>query len=362
MSRRAGWLDDCPFPYSRGGRDLPVEHRILRYASGAFWFGHESGLLDPTEYETTQAALESATERSEFAFTDMHNDLDGWEEDLCAELRSNARAANAVLHGQDFTGFPKVDGPIKEIRRIRASMEVHAARNIEAHVKASEERLARIVELHKGHVPETPAAEERPAGDFVHVTGLVRPLPPFDFSQGQREVLDREEQERRTTAGAFAFAGRAQAVTSGPNFDPLATVEGEIYKRNLRTMTADALKAHGIPVADPSSPENLAAFVENDRRRIKTELNEALYADGMGDWPALPTTPVPLDQYPPECLAVIEQLSFNVGNAVRCLWPHGPGVGPMFQQIQQALWYLNREVARLERAAEEEGGDEDGED
>ena len=236
MSGRAGWLEDCPFPYSRGGRDLPVEHRILRYSSSAFWFGHESGLLDPTDYEVTEAALESATERSAFAFADMHKDLDGWEEDLCAELRENPRAANAILHGQDFTGYAKVDGPIKNIRRVRASMEVHAARNIDAHVKAMEERFARICELHRNHVElqtatnvmiETEltsrAADE---AEFRHVgAGFFQPLPPLEFSEGQRTVLDREDQERRTIAGAFAFAGLADVVTDGPNFDPTATVD-----------------------------------------------------------------------------------------------------------------------------------------
>lgn len=51
-----------------------------------------------------------------------------------------------------------------------------------------------------------------------------------------------------------------------------------------------------------------------------------------------------------ECIAVIEDLSFNVGAAIKHLWRVGlkPG-SDADQDLAKAIWYLERERERLKR-------------
>ena len=49
-----------------------------------------------------------------------------------------------------------------------------------------------------------------------------------------------------------------------------------------------------------------------------------------------------------ECIQVTEHMTFNCGNAVKYIWRNGlkdrqPGI----QDLQKAVWYLNREIERL---------------
>jgi hypothetical protein len=48
-----------------------------------------------------------------------------------------------------------------------------------------------------------------------------------------------------------------------------------------------------------------------------------------------------------ECIDVVEHLPFNVGNAIKYLWraDHKNGI----EDLRKAAWYVNREIARLER-------------
>lgn len=49
-----------------------------------------------------------------------------------------------------------------------------------------------------------------------------------------------------------------------------------------------------------------------------------------------------------ECIAVIEVFSFNVGAAVKHLWRAGLKPGqPLIQDLQKAVWYIQREIERL---------------
>ena len=45
-----------------------------------------------------------------------------------------------------------------------------------------------------------------------------------------------------------------------------------------------------------------------------------------------------------ECIAVVENMSFNVGNAVKYVWraDHKNGI----EDLKKAAWYVNREIER----------------
>ncbi len=48
-----------------------------------------------------------------------------------------------------------------------------------------------------------------------------------------------------------------------------------------------------------------------------------------------------------ECIQVIEDLTLNVGNAIKYLWRQGKK-GDAIEDLKKAAWYVNREIKRLE--------------
>lgn len=56
-----------------------------------------------------------------------------------------------------------------------------------------------------------------------------------------------------------------------------------------------------------------------------------------------------------ECIDVIENMTFNVGTAVKYAWRHGIKPGEAADQdLQKAIWYLQRERDRLADLADRE--------
>jgi Protein of unknwon function (DUF3310) len=50
-----------------------------------------------------------------------------------------------------------------------------------------------------------------------------------------------------------------------------------------------------------------------------------------------------------ECITIVEHMTFNIGNAVKYLWRNGlKDDTPNVQDLQKAVWYINREIQRLE--------------
>lgn len=50
-----------------------------------------------------------------------------------------------------------------------------------------------------------------------------------------------------------------------------------------------------------------------------------------------------------ECIQITEHMNFNVGNAVKYLWRQGQkGSGSNIEDLRKAVWYINREIQRLE--------------
>lgn len=49
-----------------------------------------------------------------------------------------------------------------------------------------------------------------------------------------------------------------------------------------------------------------------------------------------------------ECITITEWMNFNVGNAVKYLW-RSDEKGFQIQDLKKARWYIDREIARLEK-------------
>jgi hypothetical protein len=51
-----------------------------------------------------------------------------------------------------------------------------------------------------------------------------------------------------------------------------------------------------------------------------------------------------------ECIQITEHMGFNVGNAVKYLWRAGLKSAAPLEDMRKARWYIDREIARRERA------------
>lgn len=55
-----------------------------------------------------------------------------------------------------------------------------------------------------------------------------------------------------------------------------------------------------------------------------------------------------------ECITITEHMSFNIGNAVKYLWRAGlKDKAPVEQDLQKAIWYIEREIGRLKELKKE---------
>jgi hypothetical protein len=48
-----------------------------------------------------------------------------------------------------------------------------------------------------------------------------------------------------------------------------------------------------------------------------------------------------------ECIQVVEWFNFNIGNAIKYLW-RADEKGKKMEDLNKALWYIRREIGRLE--------------
>lgn len=56
-----------------------------------------------------------------------------------------------------------------------------------------------------------------------------------------------------------------------------------------------------------------------------------------------------LDSSGVETIDVVEHFSFNIGNAVKYVWRRGAKKGELVEDLNKALWYLNREREQMAR-------------
>lgn len=51
-----------------------------------------------------------------------------------------------------------------------------------------------------------------------------------------------------------------------------------------------------------------------------------------------------------ECITVVEHFVFNAGNAIKYIWRAGLKSTSAVEDLKKARWYIDREIARLEKA------------
>lgn len=49
-----------------------------------------------------------------------------------------------------------------------------------------------------------------------------------------------------------------------------------------------------------------------------------------------------------ECIQITEHMNFNLGNAIKYIW-RAALKGKYLEDLKKAVWYINREIARLEK-------------
>ena len=69
--------------------------------------------------------------------------------------------------------------------------------------------------------------------------------------------------------------------------------------------------------------------------------------------------PAPYTQHPSgiECIQITEHMGFNLGNALKYIWRCDLKVDAI-EDLKKARWYIDREIARLERLAAVLRGDD----
>ena len=50
-----------------------------------------------------------------------------------------------------------------------------------------------------------------------------------------------------------------------------------------------------------------------------------------------------------ECITIVEHYNFNIGNAIKYIWRAGLKSANPIEDLKKAVWYLNREIGRLEK-------------
>lgn len=59
-----------------------------------------------------------------------------------------------------------------------------------------------------------------------------------------------------------------------------------------------------------------------------------------------------------ECIDVVEHFNFNLGNAIKYIWRSGLKSNNPKEDLQKAIWYLQRELKRIDDKSETKTGEE----
>ena len=54
-----------------------------------------------------------------------------------------------------------------------------------------------------------------------------------------------------------------------------------------------------------------------------------------------------------ECIQITEHMSFCLGNAIKYIWRAGVKSSDPVEDLSKAVWYVNREITRIEKNQEE---------
>lgn len=50
-----------------------------------------------------------------------------------------------------------------------------------------------------------------------------------------------------------------------------------------------------------------------------------------------------------ECIEIVEWFGFNLGNAIKYIWRAGLKSNNTVEDLEKALWYLQREIQRIKQ-------------
>lgn len=50
-----------------------------------------------------------------------------------------------------------------------------------------------------------------------------------------------------------------------------------------------------------------------------------------------------------ECIDVVEHFNFNIGNAIKYLWRAGIKSANIIEDLEKAVWYIQREIERIKK-------------
>jgi hypothetical protein len=94
-----------------------------------------------------------------------------------------------------------------------------------------------------------------------------------------------------------------------------------------------------------------SGYLEIERDKANQRIKEWQMSDD--NKPDLVNHPPHYTQHPSgiECIQVTEHLNFCRGNAIKYIWRAGEK-GSEIEDLKKAAWYINREIARLEKQRE----------
>lgn len=77
----------------------------------------------------------------------------------------------------------------------------------------------------------------------------------------------------------------------------------------------------------------------------------AKQAETQAETPQDPTNPAHYRSHASgvECIQITEHLGFCLGNAIKYIWRAGEREAKTIEDLRKAVWYLEREIARLEK-------------
>lgn len=97
-------------------------------------------------------------------------------------------------------------------------------------------------------------------------------------------------------------------------------------------------------MAGPMSFKTLADFPEVLREKMEDIIEEIKAEDMVNHPPHYTTHPSGV-----ECIQITEHMNFCLGNAMKYIWRAGDKHETPLEDLKKAKWYIEREIARLEK-------------
>ena len=184
----------------------------------------------------------------------------------------------------------------------------------------------------------------RPARGFPY--GIPSGWNKGDLPVGRNTLPDAEGWWLRTSAGEGVWFEVSQ------NFDKSwrAKRQGDVAYDSIAAVCKSTDRWRGPFAAIPPT-ETAAAFLQADILAQQQETSESpgsRATDTVED----PINPKHYKLSPSgvEAITVIEHMTFNLGTACKYMWRAGLKTPDPIEDLKKAIWYIQREVERLEKA------------